>query len=87
MINNSKGLSSDLTTDLPPHMPSHFNPDGVHEMDPGMMFYPNPMDLYGGMPDELHQNPLLPHIQQKGFHPPQQEISSMFCKDPFSSMN
>jgi hypothetical protein len=80
MINNSKGLSSDLTTDLPSHMPSHFNPDAVHDMDPSMMFYPTPMDLYGGMSDELHQNPLLPHIQQKGFHPPQQQdISSMFA--------
>lgn len=80
MINNSKGLSSDLSSDLPP-LSSHFNPDTVHDMDPGMMFYPNPMDLYGGMSDELHQNSMIPlqHPDiKKGFHPPQQDISSMF---------
>jgi len=81
MINNSKGLSSDLPTDLP-LMSSHFNPDPSHEMDPNMMFYPNPMDIYGAMPDDLHQNPMIPHMQhpdmKKGFQIPQSDISSLF---------
>jgi len=81
MLNNPKGYMTDnLPVDI--QMPSHFAPDSSHEIDPSLMFFPNTIDMFTSIPDEMDPRNMMPHFQQdlkKSLQNPQADLQSIFA--------